>query len=237
MSRHKHTPTQSSIHPPRLASLDWIKFAKLKLKGNWSMLSLCSEHHWVLHCHLPVPCALEPVEDVSTARIVDLVKGMSVGLLHSHGVAAGKDNHSWKCADQSLTLRNAQQYTKGHSALNKHVWLRVIGHIQLFHSAHNRPIGHPLPDRHLLIASAGQPDSTKTALIQPPPPPLSTTYCPPADARIGWGQKPGDWGKAFSHQQSLPDISTPPWQSLLEIKHLCLSTLFIFTHLIIHLFI
>ena len=34
-----------------------------------------------------MPGTLEPVEDVSAPGIVDLVKGMSVGLLDSHGVA------------------------------------------------------------------------------------------------------------------------------------------------------
>lgn len=33
-------------------------------------------------------CALEPVEDVGAAGVVDLVEGMSVGLLHCHSVAA-----------------------------------------------------------------------------------------------------------------------------------------------------
>lgn len=30
--------------------------------------------------------ALEPVEDVSAAGVIDLVKGMSVRLLHGHGI-------------------------------------------------------------------------------------------------------------------------------------------------------
>ena len=34
-----------------------------------------------------MPGTLEPVEDVSAPGVVDLVEGMSVGLLDSHGVA------------------------------------------------------------------------------------------------------------------------------------------------------
>lgn len=37
---------------------------------------------------VPVSGALEPVEDVGAAGVVDLVEGVSVGLLHRHGVAA-----------------------------------------------------------------------------------------------------------------------------------------------------
>lgn len=33
---------------------------------------------------LPVPCAFKPVQDVSAASVVDLIKGVWVGLLHSH---------------------------------------------------------------------------------------------------------------------------------------------------------
>lgn len=39
---------------------------------------------------VPVSGALEPVEDVGAASVVDLVEGMSVGLLHRHGVAAAE---------------------------------------------------------------------------------------------------------------------------------------------------
>lgn len=37
---------------------------------------------------VPVSRALEPVEDVGAAGVVDLVEGVSVGLLHRHSVAA-----------------------------------------------------------------------------------------------------------------------------------------------------
>lgn len=36
---------------------------------------------------VPVSGALKPVEDVGAAGVVDLVEGVSVGLLHRHGVA------------------------------------------------------------------------------------------------------------------------------------------------------
>lgn len=35
-----------------------------------------------------MPGALEPVEDVCASCVIDLVKGVSVGFLHGHGVAA-----------------------------------------------------------------------------------------------------------------------------------------------------
>lgn len=37
---------------------------------------------------IPVSGAFEPVEDVGAAGVVDLVKRVSVRLLHSHGIAA-----------------------------------------------------------------------------------------------------------------------------------------------------
>lgn len=45
-----------------------------------------TEEQWVTL--VPVPGALKPVEDVGAAGVVDLVEGVSVGLLHRHGVAA-----------------------------------------------------------------------------------------------------------------------------------------------------
>lgn len=41
---------------------------------------------------IPVSGAFEPVEDVGAARVVDLVKWMSVRLLHGHCIAKGKEN-------------------------------------------------------------------------------------------------------------------------------------------------
>lgn len=41
---------------------------------------------------IPVSGAFEPVKDVGAAGVVDLVKWMSVRLLHSHCVAGGKEN-------------------------------------------------------------------------------------------------------------------------------------------------
>lgn len=41
---------------------------------------------------IPVPGAFEPVEDVGAAGVVDLVKRVSVRLLYSHGVAAGRED-------------------------------------------------------------------------------------------------------------------------------------------------
>lgn len=37
---------------------------------------------------VPMSGALKPVEDVGAAGVVDLVEGVSVGLLHRHGIAA-----------------------------------------------------------------------------------------------------------------------------------------------------
>lgn len=45
-----------------------------------------TEECWVTL--VPVSGALEPVEDVGAAGVVDLVEGVGVGLLHRHGVAA-----------------------------------------------------------------------------------------------------------------------------------------------------
>lgn len=38
--------------------------------------------------------AFEPVEDVGAAGVVNLVEGVSVGLLDGHGVAADTDHRS-----------------------------------------------------------------------------------------------------------------------------------------------
>lgn len=50
----------------------------------------------LLPVSVPVSGAFEPVEDVGAAGVVDLVKWMSVGLLHSHCIARGteKNNHN-----------------------------------------------------------------------------------------------------------------------------------------------
>lgn len=37
--------------------------------------------------NLPVPCAFKPVEDVCASGVVDLVKWVSIGFLHSHSIA------------------------------------------------------------------------------------------------------------------------------------------------------
>lgn len=37
--------------------------------------------------NLPVPCAFKPVEDVCASGVIDLVKRVSVGFLHSHSIA------------------------------------------------------------------------------------------------------------------------------------------------------
>lgn len=51
------------------------------------------EHTNILRLPLPVPRAFKPVQDVGAARVVNLIKGMWVWLLHSHWVAGKKSNN------------------------------------------------------------------------------------------------------------------------------------------------
>lgn len=54
----------------------------------------------------PVPRAFKPVEDVCASGVVNLVEGVSVGLLDSHGVAKGQERANL-CT--SNLLHNIQQ--------------------------------------------------------------------------------------------------------------------------------
>lgn len=66
-------------------------------------------------------------------------------------------------------------------------------------------IGHPLPFRQTSTghaASAERLKSPETACIRPAP---CSAYCPPADATGPSGQKPPDWGKAFSTSNHLTE--------------------------------
>ena len=51
------------------------------------------EHTNISRLPLPVPRALKPVQDVGAARVVNLIKGMRVRLLHSHRVAEKESNN------------------------------------------------------------------------------------------------------------------------------------------------
>jgi len=53
---------------------------------------------------LPVPGALEPVEDVGAAGVVDLVEWMGVGLLHRHRIAAQSQRTSHHTEQTSRPL-------------------------------------------------------------------------------------------------------------------------------------
>lgn len=53
---------------------------------------------------LPVPGALEPVEDVCASCVVDLVKGVSIRFLHGHGVAEGGQGKRWEAVKSSSSL-------------------------------------------------------------------------------------------------------------------------------------
>lgn len=61
-----------------------------------------------------MPGALEPVQDVGTACVVDLIKGVSVGLLDGHGVAVGQTRdrsyRQWAGSGQA-TLKSPEGLT------------------------------------------------------------------------------------------------------------------------------
>lgn len=59
---------------------------------------------------VPMSGAFEPVEDVSAAGVVDLVEGVSVGLLHGDGIAVDDTaDDYWSSANQMVTRTSSQQ--------------------------------------------------------------------------------------------------------------------------------
>lgn len=52
----------------------------------------------------PMPRAFKPVEDVGAPGVVDLVKWVSVGLLHSHGIANNKKAKKLRFQDDKHSL-------------------------------------------------------------------------------------------------------------------------------------
>lgn len=67
---------------------------------------------------VPVSGALKPVEDVGAAGVVDLVEGVSVGLLHRHGVAAERT------ADGRLLKNTIKSLTDKPKHIPQMIWIK-----------------------------------------------------------------------------------------------------------------